>query len=130
VLGIGHLYWFFKLILGYDKIIFTDQNYMEVSIMLATENKQESILKRIEQVVSILMEERPLFKEDLDYAEIVKHLVNIVQENLTNEQFNNMSNEKLKENCSFVMATEVLSKIGQDFTPEQMDIFDEAIKRK
>lgn len=26
---------------------------MEVSIMLATENKQESILKRIEQVVSI-----------------------------------------------------------------------------
>lgn len=69
------------------------------------------------------MEERPLFKEDLDYAEIVQYLVNIVQENLTNEQFNNMSNEKLKENCSFVMATEVLSKIGQDFTPEQMAIF-------
>jgi hypothetical protein len=28
------------------------------------------------------------------------------------------------------MATEILSKIGGDFTPEQMAIFDEAIKRK
>ena len=92
--------------------------------------KQESMLKRIEQVVAALMEERPLFKEDLNYAEMVKLLVKIAQENLTNEQFNNMSNDKLKENCSFVMTTEILSKIGQDFTPEQMAIFDEAIKRK
>jgi len=98
--------------------------------MLSTDIKQESIITRIEQVVSILMEERPLFKEDLNYSEMVKLLVNIVQENLTNEQFNYMSNDKLKENCSFVMATEILSKIGQDFTPEQMAIFDEAIKRK
>ena len=66
----------------------------------------------------------------MDYSEIVKLLVNIVRENLTNEQFNNISNEKLKENCNFVMATEILSKIGEDFTPEQMAIFDEAIKRK
>ncbi|BAZ87918.1 hypothetical protein [Dolichospermum compactum] len=98
--------------------------------MLSTDIKQESIIKRIEQVVSILMAEDPLFKEDLDYSEIVKHLVKIVQDNLTSERFNNMSDEKLKENCSFVMATEVLSKIGEDFTPEQMATFDEAIKRK
>jgi hypothetical protein len=98
--------------------------------MLLTDIRQESMVKRIEQVVSVLMEERPLFKEEFNYAEIVKYLVKIVQENLTNEQFNNMSNEKLKENCSFVMATEVLSKIGQDFTPEQMAIFEDAIKRK
>jgi hypothetical protein len=98
--------------------------------MLLTDIKQESIVKRIEEVVSAIMKERPIFKEDLDYAEIVQYLVNIVQENLTNEQFNNMSNDKLKENCSFVMATELLAKIGEDFTPEQMATFEDAIKRK
>jgi hypothetical protein len=103
---------------------------MEVNMMLSTDIKQEVIVQRIEDIVSILMLERPLFKEELNYQEIVKHLVNLIQENLTNEQFNNMSKEKLKENCSFVMATEVLSKIGQEFTPEEMTIFDEAIKRK
>jgi hypothetical protein len=45
--------------------------------MLSTDIKQESIIKRIEQVVSILMAEYPLFKDDLDYSEIVKHLVKL-----------------------------------------------------
>jgi hypothetical protein len=39
--------------------------------MLATEIKQESILKRIEKLYLFIMEERPIFKEDLDYSEIV-----------------------------------------------------------
>jgi hypothetical protein len=41
-----------------------------------------------------------------------------------------MSNEELKEHCSFIMATELLGKIGEDFTSEQMAIFEDAIKRK
>jgi hypothetical protein len=36
--------------------------------------RQESMVKRIEQVVSVLMEENPLFKEDLNYSEMVKLL--------------------------------------------------------
>ncbi|QSX70807.1 MAG: hypothetical protein EZY12_23515 [Dolichospermum sp. DET69] len=92
--------------------------------------KPESIINRIESVVSMLMEEDSIFKEDLNYAETVKHILQIVQDNLTLERFNNMSDDKLKENCSFVMSSEILSKIGEKFTPEQMAIFDEAIKRK
>lgn len=61
---------------------------------------------------------------------MVKLLANLAQENLTFENFNSMENTELKEHCSFVMATELLSKIGQDFTPEQMAIFEDAIKRK
>ena len=98
--------------------------------MLSTDIRQESMVKRIENIVSILMEEDPLFKEDLDYSEMVNLLVNLAQENLTIEEFNSMPDTELKEHCSFVMATELVSKIGQDFTPEQMAIFDEAIKRK
>jgi hypothetical protein len=98
--------------------------------MLSTEIQQESMIKRIEKVVAILMEERPLFKEELNPREMVKHLCNIVQNNLTKEQFNNLSDEKLKENCSFVMSTEIMSGMLDNLTPEQVAIFDEAVKRK
>ncbi|KHG41930.1 MULTISPECIES: RloB domain-containing protein [Aphanizomenon] len=36
-------------------------------------------------------EERPLFKEELNPREMVEHLYHIVQQNLTKEQFNNLS---------------------------------------
>ncbi|NET01418.1 MAG: hypothetical protein F6K61_12765 [Sphaerospermopsis sp. SIO1G1] len=98
--------------------------------MLSTNIQQESTISRIERVVATLMDENPIFKEDLNYREIVKHIFKIVQEHLTLDKFNNMSDEKLKDNCSFVMSTEVLGKIGAELTPEQMTIFDDAIKRK
>ena len=98
--------------------------------MLSTDVRQKSMIKRIEQVVSLLMEERPFFKEELDCSEIVKHLVKLFQKNLPFDDFNTMSETELKEHCSFIMATEILSKIGGDFTPEEMAIFDEEIKRK
>jgi hypothetical protein len=98
--------------------------------MLATENKQESILKRVEQVVSVIMEERPLFKEDLDYAETVQDLVKRFQKNLSVEEFNAISDDELKEYSIGIMAIELLGKIGEAFTSEQMAIFEDAIKRK
>ena len=98
--------------------------------MLSSDVTQKSMIQRIDQVVAILMEERPLFQENLDYTETVNHLVQGFQQNLPLEEFNTMSEAELKENCSFIMATKILSKIGQELTPEQMDIFDEAIKRK
>jgi ABC-type transporter MlaC component len=98
--------------------------------MLSTDIRQELMLKRIEEVVSILMEERPLFKEDLDYSKMVQHLVKVFQRNLPFEEFNTLPDAELKDICSFIMATEILSKIGEDFTPEQMATFEDAIKRK
>ncbi|MTJ09298.1 MULTISPECIES: hypothetical protein [unclassified Anabaena] len=98
--------------------------------MLLTENQQESMKRRIEKIVNILMEERPLFKEELNAKEIIQHLCNVVQRNLTNEQFNKLSDEKLKEHSSFVMSTQMLSGLLDDLTPEQIAIFDEAVKRK
>jgi hypothetical protein len=51
--------------------------------MLSTDVKQKSMIKRIEQVVSILMEHRPFFKEELNYSEIVKHLVELFEKKFT-----------------------------------------------
>ncbi len=98
--------------------------------MLSTDMKQESMVKRIENVVAILMEEDSLFKEDLNYVETVQNLVKVFIENFSLEKFNQISEESLKNRCDKMMAVQLLAKIGEDFTPEQMAIFDDAIKRK
>lgn len=98
--------------------------------MLSTNIRQESIAKRVEQVVSILMKENSILKKDLNHSEIVKHLVELFEINLPFEEFNTMSEVELKDHCSGIMSIELLGKIGDDFTPEQMAAFDEAIKRK
>jgi methionyl-tRNA synthetase len=98
--------------------------------MLLTDIQQQSMLKRVEEAVSTLMEERSIFKEDINYSEIVPYLVKLFQENLPFDEFNTMSDAELKEICSGIMSVRLLGKISEDFTPEQMAIFDEAIKRK
>ncbi|NER23106.1 MAG: hypothetical protein F6J86_10450 [Symploca sp. SIO1B1] len=98
--------------------------------MLSNDVTQKSMIQRIEQMVTLLMEERPLFKEDLDYSEMVDDLAQVFQKNLTVEEFNTMSEKDLKERCSGIMSINLLSTIGSSFTPEEMAIFDDAIKRK
>lgn len=98
--------------------------------MLSTQMEQESVIKRVERVVSISMEENPIFKEDLDYAAIVHDLVKIFEKTLSFDEFNHISDASLKKRCDGIMAVRILAKISEDFTPEQMAIFEDAIKRK
>ncbi|MFN6154317.1 hypothetical protein [Anabaena sp. AL09] len=98
--------------------------------MLSTELQQESMINRIEKIVAILMEERPLFKEELNPTEMVELLSTLFETNLPIEEFNTMSDQELKKHCSCIMVTEAVAGTLNELTPEQMAIFDEAIKRK
>ena len=98
--------------------------------MLSNDITQKSLIQRIEQVVAILMAERPLFKEDLDYAEMVNHLAKLFQQNLPIEEFNTMSEQELKKHCSAIMVTEAVAGTLNELSPKQLTIFDEIIKRK
>ncbi|TAE57351.1 MAG: hypothetical protein EAZ76_08470 [Nostocales cyanobacterium] len=85
---------------------------------------------RIEKVVNILMEERPLFKEELNADEMVQELCDLFQKNLPIEEFNSMDDQELKKHCSAIMVTEAVAGTLNELTPEQLAIFDEMIKRK
>jgi hypothetical protein len=98
--------------------------------MLSTDVRQKTMIQKIERVVAILMEESSEFKQDIDSREIVKQLVQVFQRNLPFEEFNAMPDAELKDRCSRIMSIESLSKIGKNFTSEQMAVFDEVIKRK
>jgi len=98
--------------------------------MVTTTVKNQTIKQRLEKTVTILMEERPLFKAELNFAQIVEDLYNVVMRNLTINQFQELSDQELKENCSFVMSTKLISGLLDDLTQEEIAIFDSAIKRK
>ena len=98
--------------------------------MLSTDLQRESIIKRIEPIIGILMEERPLFKEELNYSEMVQDLSKIFAENLSFEEFSSISDEDLKKRCSIILVTEAVAGTLNELTPEQIAIFDEAITRK
>ncbi|NET62733.1 MAG: hypothetical protein F6K47_43590 [Symploca sp. SIO2E6] len=55
-------------------------------------------------MVAVLMEERPLFKEDLDYAETVDHLAQVFQQNVPIEELHTISESDFKERCSGIMS--------------------------
>ncbi|MCT7965698.1 hypothetical protein NG799_05035 [Laspinema sp. D1] len=96
--------------------------------MLSNDVIPQSMRQRIEQIVTGLMEEYPFFKEDIDYSEMVKYLTLVFGQNLPVAEFNRIPDGQLKEQCSLIMATEMLSKIGDELSPAQMAIFDEAVQ--
>jgi len=98
--------------------------------MLSTELQQESIKTRIEKIVAILMEERPLFKEELNPEEMIQELCNLFQQNLPIDEFNSMEDQELKKHCSGIMVLKAVAGTLNELTPEQIAIFDEMIKRK
>ena len=98
--------------------------------LISVKQKQETMLTRIERIVTDLMLSDQWLQENLNQSETVKDLCNIVQNNLTEEQFHNQSDEELREAFDRIMAAEIAGKMLDDLTPEQIAIFDEAIKRK
>lgn len=76
-----------------------------------------------------MLEKRPFLKEEINFNQMVDDLYDLVGETLTDEQFYNRSDEELKENCRFAIATEVMSKMSGDLTPEQIAMFEEGIVR-
>ena len=98
--------------------------------MVSTNIEKKSMVNRIEKVVSSLMEEETLLEEAIDYLEMVQDLTNVFEKSLSLENFNPLSDPSLKERCNRIMSVKLLEKIGEDFTPEEMEIFENAIQRK
>jgi hypothetical protein len=98
--------------------------------MFSIDSQQELMVKTIEQTVSILMEKPPLFKEELNYEDMVQHLTRLFEKNLSIEEFNTILNEDLKQRCAGILSTELRAGMLDDFTPEQRDIFYKIVNKK
>lgn len=98
--------------------------------MVTTTVKNQTIKQRLEKTVTILMEERPLFKAELNFAQIVEELYQTFLKNLSIDDFNKISDQDLKKRCSAIMITETVAGTLNELTPEEIAVFDSAIQRK
>lgn len=71
------------------------------------QREREDMKIRIEKVVNILMEERPLFKEEINAEQMIQHLCNIFQKNVSIDEFNSMEQEDLKNRFSSILSSNI-----------------------
>lgn len=91
-----------------------------------SEKRDVSVL--LSKIVTKLMKENEVFKK-LDRNKLTKIFSDLI-ENLPTEQLTSITQNELKSRIERVMAIETLAGILNDLSPEQIEAFDEAIKRR
>lgn len=84
--------------------------------------------QKIAEIVERLMDEQPLYEENLNRQEMIE----IMKENFTPinvPDLNEISEEELAKRIKSLLSLHLVSGMLSDFTPEEMKMFDEAVKR-
>ncbi|QSV64252.1 MAG: hypothetical protein HEQ26_17360 [Dolichospermum sp. DL01] len=84
--------------------------------------------EKLPQIVTTLIENNPLYQENLDREKMIELINNIF--NLAEvPDINSISEEQLTKRIKRILSLNLVSGMLNDFTPEQMRIFDESVKR-
>jgi len=89
--------------------------------------KKEIYRIRIAKTVDNVMKEDDVFREELNRDKIIEFLIGIMQK-FSVEDFLGIDDAELKKRIDRMMALNMLSKLLDDFTPEQKRIFNEAVR--
>ncbi|WP_199249406.1 hypothetical protein [[Phormidium] sp. ETS-05] len=92
----------------------------ELSVM------KDTVISRISAVIDKLLASDSLFQERLDKSELLQIFSNILDK-VSPQELIGLDEEELTDRVDKVMATEAMSRLLEDLTPEQMEIFDAAV---
>jgi hypothetical protein len=81
---------------------------------------------RVEKSVDRLLKESEVFQEELNREQVIESLTDKMQR-FSPREFLMIDDEDLKGRIGRLIALDLLSKIGDSFTPEQKRIFNEAV---
>ena len=90
--------------------------------------EKDAVSARISRIVENLMEKESWFREKLDQEEMVNYVSGLIEKYLSPEEFQYIDDEDLSERVDKVLAYRAASGMLDDFTPEQMEIFDAAVE--
>jgi len=89
-------------------------------------SKKEEFLVRVSQIIDKLLKEKEF--EDLD-EEKIQNFKRFVKDNISVEQFENISDEKLFEQIKRALVIELTYDLFKDLNKEQIEEFNSDIKR-
>ena len=84
--------------------------------------------EKLPQIVTTLIENNPLYQENLDREKMIE-LINNIFNPAEVPDINSISEEQLTKRIKRILSLNLVSGMLNDFTPEQMRIFDESVKR-
>jgi len=84
--------------------------------------------EKLPQIVTTLIENNPLYQENLDREKMIE-LINNIFNPAEVPDVNSISEEQLIKRIKSILSLHLVSGMLNDFTPEQMRIFDESVKR-
>jgi hypothetical protein len=82
---------------------------------------------RVEKSVDRILKESKVFQEELNREEVIESMTDEMQK-FSLREFLMIDDEDLKERIGRMIAVDMLSKLTDDFTPEQKRIFNEAVE--
>ncbi|HLP88352.1 MAG TPA: hypothetical protein VK184_07160 [Nostocaceae cyanobacterium] len=88
----------------------------------------QSNFQKLPVIVNNLIDNNPLYQENLDRQKMLK-IINHTFDPLAVPDVNNISEEELTKRVKRILSLHLVSGMLNDFTPEQMQLFDESVKR-
>ena len=90
--------------------------------------EKDALTARISRIVENLMENESWFREKLNLEEMVNYVSGLIEEYLSPEELQEIDDEDISGRIRKVLTLEAVSGMLDDFTPEQMEIFDAAVE--
>lgn len=98
--------------------------------MSNTSIQEQTTYKRISAIVKNLIANDSLYQERLQEDRITQKIYQLFTQPNSGDDIYTITEDDLTERISKILAVESISGLLNDFTPEEMAIFDEAVSRK
>jgi hypothetical protein len=95
-----------------------------------TSLKEETAFKRISAIVKKMIANNSVYQERLTQDKMIQKIYELFTKPNSGDDIDTIAEDDLTERISKILAVEAISGLLDDFTPEEMAIFDEAVKRK
>ncbi|MBD2691466.1 hypothetical protein [Anabaena catenula] len=89
---------------------------------------QQSNYQKFTPIVNKLIDNNPLYRENLNRQEMIENITRNFDP-VAVPDVNSISVEALTKRIKRILSLHLVSGMLNDFTPEQMQIFDESVKR-
>ncbi|MDD1417780.1 hypothetical protein MEO40_01230 [Dolichospermum sp. ST_sed1] len=88
----------------------------------------QSNYQKLPEIVKTLIDNNPLYQENLDREKMIE-VINRNFDPIAVPDVNNISQGELRKRIKSILSLHLVSGMLNDLTPEQMQIFDESVKR-
>ncbi len=98
--------------------------------MSNTSIKEQTTYKRISAIVKNLIANNSVYQERLERELMIERMYELFTRPNLGDDVETITDDDLSQRINKILAVEAMVGLLDDFTPEEMAIFDEAVKRK